>query len=409
MLKQPLKNLWQRSGGITKRWYNKAHGMFFYQYVQSFSPDENITPLKAHEIGLELAEYFSDYEVLIATHMDSNHLHNHFIINSVSHVTGLKLQEGPDSLFKLRNLSDEICAKRGLTILPSYVKKSEKGLGAREYRAAIKGDSWKFKLMNTIDICLKNSKNKAEFISNMRKYGYEANWSDNRKYITYTTPDGIKCRDKKLHDKKYLKSEMEGYYERIGEFERAEQASEYSRSRTDIAETLRNTSLRHSQRTMGGFNGYSAISAPNSGGNNGAGESSAYMEQYAGQPQQSIFEAREPYCESFGKGDNTHGANHGENNTRQPQHSESEGGIRLENRLTENSGRTDGKLNHISQQPRGKRFDSGSSLYEMGSRRSRHSNRSMNNYDNTILAKTKQTQTKQEVDLEEDMDFEMEM
>jgi len=188
--------------------------MYFYQYVQSFSPDEEITPELANAVGLELAEYFKGYEVLVATHLDASHLHNHLVINSVSFETGLKLQEGPDSLLKLRKLSDEICLAHNLTVLPLYERGSAdvKGLNAREYRAAEKGDSWKFKLMGAIDQSMAASRTKTDFIDNMAVLGYQVSWTPTRKHITFTAPDGRKCRDNKLHEEKYLKERMEAEF-----------------------------------------------------------------------------------------------------------------------------------------------------------------------------------------------------
>jgi len=123
----------------TKKAYHKLDGIHFYQYVQSFSPRENISYEKAHEIALEFAEKaWPGYEVLVTTHCDTAHPHSHFIINSVSYETGEKLRQGPNTLRQLRAVSDEICMAHGLNILPPYSKGGQK-LSAREYRAAQKG------------------------------------------------------------------------------------------------------------------------------------------------------------------------------------------------------------------------------------------------------------------------------
>ncbi|MFI3255094.1 MAG: relaxase/mobilization nuclease domain-containing protein, partial [Eubacteriales bacterium] len=68
----------------TKKLYGKEDGRQFYHFVQSFSPEEKITPELAHEVALRLAEFYKDYEVLVATHVDADHIHSHFILNSVS-------------------------------------------------------------------------------------------------------------------------------------------------------------------------------------------------------------------------------------------------------------------------------------------------------------------------------------
>lgn len=107
----------------TKKSYGKTDGMNFYQYVQSFSPEENITPQKAHEVALEFAEKaWAGYEVLVVTHCDVQHIHSHFVINSVSFENGKKLRQNPNTLKSLRALSDEICRHHSLSTLEPYSK-----------------------------------------------------------------------------------------------------------------------------------------------------------------------------------------------------------------------------------------------------------------------------------------------
>ena len=87
----------------TKRTYGKTKGMNVYQYVQSFSPKEAVTLEKAHAIALEFAQKaWPVFEVLVATHRDAGHLHSHFVVNSVSWETGLKLRQSPQTLQTLR-------------------------------------------------------------------------------------------------------------------------------------------------------------------------------------------------------------------------------------------------------------------------------------------------------------------
>lgn len=78
---------------VTKLIWNKTDGRQYLHYIQSFSPNDNITPETAHMIGLNFAETlskFNGYEILVSTHKDREHIHNHFIINSVSYETGKK-------------------------------------------------------------------------------------------------------------------------------------------------------------------------------------------------------------------------------------------------------------------------------------------------------------------------------
>ncbi|MDO5152740.1 MAG: relaxase/mobilization nuclease domain-containing protein [Eubacteriales bacterium] len=196
----------------TKGAYHKLDGIHFYQYVQSFSPKENLTYQQAHQIALEFAEKaWPGYEVLVTTHCNTAHPHSHFIINSVSYETGKKLRQDPNTLRQLRALSDEVCMAHGLNILPPYRKGGQK-LSAREYRAAQKGQSWKFRLMFTINKAMEKSAGREDFIKLMNRAGYQVSWTDDRKYITFTCPNGMKCRCNKLHDEKYLKENLENEF-----------------------------------------------------------------------------------------------------------------------------------------------------------------------------------------------------
>ena len=193
----------------TKTAHHKKGGMNFYHYVQSFSPSESVTAEQVHEIGLAFAKKaWPGHEVLVTTHTDVAHLHNHFVINSVHYENGMKLRQNPGTLTKLRALSDGICQQHGLSVLEPY-KKDGANISSREYRAAAKGDSWKFKLMSDIDFVMNRSGSRADFIREMQRLGYKVTWTDERKYITFTCPNGMKCRDIRLHDEKYLKEVLE--------------------------------------------------------------------------------------------------------------------------------------------------------------------------------------------------------
>ena len=193
----------------TKTAHHKKGGMNFYHYVQSFSPSERVTAEQVHEIGLAFAKKaWPGHEVLVTTHTDTAHLHNHFVINSVHYENGSKLRQSPGTLTKLRALSDGICQQHGLSVLEPY-KKDGANISSREYRAAAKGDSWKFKLMSDIDFVMNRSGSRADFMREMQRLGYKVTWTDERKYITFTCPNRMKCRDIRLHDEKYLKEVLE--------------------------------------------------------------------------------------------------------------------------------------------------------------------------------------------------------
>lgn len=142
-----------------------------------------------------------------------NHLHNHLVINSVSFENGHKIQMSKKDLQELKEYSDKLCLEIGASVIPK--KENSQYIKRNEYRVAEQGKSWKFKLINAIDLSLAESSNKEQFIKSMNKLGYQVNWTDTRKYITYTTPEGYKCRDNKLYEEKYTKGVMENEFRRI--------------------------------------------------------------------------------------------------------------------------------------------------------------------------------------------------
>lgn len=196
---------------LTKERFHKTDGRQYYHFVQSFAETDDLTPQEAHAIALGLVQReFPSFEVLVATHIDTDHLHSHLVVNSVSFQDGRKLHQSAADLQTHRIANDEICAAHGLEILPSPQKQvKQKRMSTREYRSAAKGESWKFLLMNTIDQCMRYAASKEEFISLMESEGYQVRWTDSRKNITYTTPTGMKCRDDRLHEEKYTKEVME--------------------------------------------------------------------------------------------------------------------------------------------------------------------------------------------------------
>ena len=192
----------------TKLLYHKDGGVMFYHMVQSFPKGAAVDPRQAHEAARRLAEYFDGCEVLVCTHVDREHIHSHCVINSVNFDTGKKLHMAKEQLQELMRRNDMICQEMGLPVFEPTAQQA-RGMSGAEYHTALKGQSWKLRLMNTIDECMKYAADKDAFVSLMESEGYAVRWESGRKYITYTTPDGMKCRDSKLHEEKYCKEAME--------------------------------------------------------------------------------------------------------------------------------------------------------------------------------------------------------
>ena len=196
----------------TKLLHHKDGGMMFYHMVQSFPKGANIDPRTAHEAARRLAGYFDGCEVLVCTHVDREHIHSHCIINSVNFETGRKVHMADEQIQELRIRNDQICEELGLPKFQKDEQRHSRGMSNAEYYTADRGESWKFELMRVIDECMRYAGNRDEFLTLLRSEGYDAAWTDSRKNITYTTPEGRKCRDSKLHMEKYLKENMEAEF-----------------------------------------------------------------------------------------------------------------------------------------------------------------------------------------------------
>lgn len=154
----------------TKKIFGKQDGIIAFHGYQSFKPGE-VTPELAHKIGKELAQklWGDKHEVIVATHLDRGHIHNHFVVNSVSMVDGKKFNACKQSYALMRKTSDELCLKYGLSI----VEKPQKAPRRMTYLAEKNGENHQYDLLKFhIDDCLSRSSNIRIFIWQMEKKGY---------------------------------------------------------------------------------------------------------------------------------------------------------------------------------------------------------------------------------------------
>ena len=184
----------------TKELWGKTDGRTYKHFVQSFHKDENITPEQAHEIAKEFAEQcpqFKGFEVLIATHKDREHIHTHFVVNSVSHEDGHKFRMHKSELQQMKDLSDQMCSQRGLHICEkgknfegaereetsAYTKEAYQLLKKAE-RGEVK--SYVQDIALSVLECREQATSREDFIQRMNERGYGVDWQDNHKYITFT-------------------------------------------------------------------------------------------------------------------------------------------------------------------------------------------------------------------------------
>ena len=121
-----------------------------HHYIQSFSPDENVTPEEAHQIGIEWAKkvFGNDHQVIVSTHVDKDHIHNHFAVCPYN-LDGKQWYANYRSLMKVRKISDAIALEHGLHIIES--PKHKNTMKYNEWLTRKNGTSWKQKLCNNID------------------------------------------------------------------------------------------------------------------------------------------------------------------------------------------------------------------------------------------------------------------
>ena len=126
-----------------RRAFDKDTERLAHHYVQSFSPNEKVTPELAHQIGVELAQRIATgFQVIVSTHVDKDHIHNHIIINSVNPSTGMKWVNNKTSLKAIWQESDKLCQQYGLTTIKKHsglrgIDQTTQKLAERENRGKL--------------------------------------------------------------------------------------------------------------------------------------------------------------------------------------------------------------------------------------------------------------------------------
>ena len=197
---------------MTQELYGKTGGVKYHHIIQSFSPEDNITPEKAHEIGKELADsQFKGFEVFVVTHKDKDHIHNHLVVNSVSFENGLKYNASNKSLWDIKRESNRLCERENLKTL-DLDHKAEKRISSAEKRIMDRGQiPWKDELRQIIDIARERTKDLQSFREFLEK-NFEIETRVTKNSISYKHPDhGKAIRGRSLGDK-YNKEELENEF-----------------------------------------------------------------------------------------------------------------------------------------------------------------------------------------------------
>ena len=228
-----------------KKMWDKDSGRMYAHNIISWHKDEQITPEQALEFGKEFAEnWFSGFQTLVAVHKDKDHIHCHLVTNSVSYEDGRKLHNTKKDLERMKQLTNQMCRERGLTVAEkgkyfdgSQIEKGEVIAWSKDkynlFRQQVK-ESFVADCAMAVLKALENCISKEKFIEKMKQFGWNVNWTEKRKHITLQNQDGKKVRDSNLSktfhldiSKEGLENEFNGNYERVrAEAERTNGADE---------------------------------------------------------------------------------------------------------------------------------------------------------------------------------------
>ena len=204
-----------------KKMWNKDTGRMYAHNIISWHKDEQITPEQALEFGKEFAEnWFSGFQTLVAVHKDKDHIHCHLVTNSVSYEDGRKLHNTRKDLERMKQLTNQMCRERGLTVAEkgkhfdgSQIEKGEVIAWSKDkynlFRQQVK-DSFVADCAMAVLKALENCISKEKFIEKMKQFGWNVNWTEKRKHITFQNQDGKKVRDSNLSKTFHLDISKEG-------------------------------------------------------------------------------------------------------------------------------------------------------------------------------------------------------
>lgn len=157
-----------------KKKFGKEDSVVAYHGIQSFAPGE-ATPDIAHEIGVRLAKrlWGDKYQVIVATHLDkSNHLHSHFIVNTVSWVDGIRYHRTQKDYYNMQKESDVLCCEYGLSVIENPKRGKSKHYG--EWRAEQEGKpTYRSLIKSDVDAAIRQSMTERQFFENLHRMGYE--------------------------------------------------------------------------------------------------------------------------------------------------------------------------------------------------------------------------------------------
>lgn len=227
-------------------------------FVQSFDVEDNITPELASEIASKLLQHemFNGYQGIYVTHVDRQHIHTHFVIDTVNKENGKKWEMSKTQLQELKEYSDTLCREYNLSVCQKkeetvpYKRRSEIEVLQRQL-------SWKEEIRIAAEQCAKLSFSRMDYYYKLKEVGITMNWSDTRKYIVFMDKDGHRVRNSRLEPQSlFTKEGLEKQFElnrqiRRIEFQRVEETNKNIHAALAVMKTLIQSEERYPLQRSG--------------------------------------------------------------------------------------------------------------------------------------------------------------
>lgn len=199
--------------------YHKESGRLCSHCVMSFPPGE-VKPQQAHELGTELADrLWPGHQVLVVTHIDKTHIHNHFVVNSVSYMTGEKLHTSKGDLKIMKKICDNLCLEHGLGVAEKG--KHADGTAMEEgmlttasqtlwHMVSAGKKSFLADCAAAVSECARSAISREEFMRKMQLHDWMVQWEEKRKHIVFRDEEEHRIRDTRLMSAFHVEASKEG-------------------------------------------------------------------------------------------------------------------------------------------------------------------------------------------------------
>lgn len=188
---------------LNKQMWNKTennkHRMVIH-FVQSFDQNDKITPEMASEIAGKLLQHelFKGFQAVYATHLDTEHIHTHFVIDACNKETGKQWNISKKEVQAIKDYSDQLCREYHLSICQKKENYTVPYRRKNEIEVIKQGESWKEEIRVAAMLCANEAVSRYDFIHKMKELGFGVTWKDEHKYIVFSDSKGHRVRNHRL-------------------------------------------------------------------------------------------------------------------------------------------------------------------------------------------------------------------